>query len=357
MAEILQELQDKFLLFRYTKLPNELINIKLNNNIKENYNNINNEDLIRVLIMGEKKSGKKFLLNQIAKKFNKSEEFYNNYFKFNDIILKIFDKKNDNLNIEIFNSSIIIYITFNYSYQIQEKLIQIKKSKYYNNNTKIIIIHNIYIQFVFKFFEKYFEKIFNSNKNYFKKFDDVDFLYNKFFDNEGFFHLILGDFYSNDDELLHQNNLSIDILYDIIKDNIYYKKYENDLNLIKKQCKFYPHYFYGIENNNFIIKVINHDQKNNIKIKANFDNNSIIEFKIICENEKNFPFKFSKLIKEKINKNKYEINFSVFYKDFPLIDFNPKQLFKNGMSIFIFPIFNNHCHSEQTPGLENDIKE
>ena len=349
MAKILKELRDKFLLFRYSKLSNEQ-NIYKNN--IENYNKFNNEDLIRVLIIGEKKSGKKFLLNQIAKKFSKKDENFNDYFKYNDIIIKIFNNKIDNLDIEIFNSSIIIYVTYNYSFQIQEKLIQIKKSKFYDSNTKIIIIHNIYIQFFFEFFKNYFEKkIFeDKNKNYFKKVDNVDYLYNKFFDNEGFFHLIFGDFLSGDEELLNQNKLSINILYDIIKDNIYYKKYENDLNLIKKQCKFYPDYFYGIENNNFFIKVINHDQKNNIKIEAKFDNKSIIEFKIICENEKIFPFKFLKLIKEKINKNKYEINFSVFYKDFPLINFKPKKIFKNGMYIFTFPIFD--PLSQSTPGFE-----
>jgi len=333
MAEILKELRDKFLLFRYSKLSNKQ-NIYKNN--IENYNKFDNEDLIRVLIIGEKKSGKKFLLNQIAKKFSKKDENFNDYFKYNDIIIKIFNNKIDNLDIEIFNSSIIIYVTYNYSFQIQEKLIQIKKSKFYDSNTKIIIIHNIYIQFFFEFFKNYFEKkIFeDKNKNYFKKVDNVDYLYNKFFDNEGFFHLIFGDFLSGDEELLNQNKLSINILYDIIKDNIYYKKYENNF-----KNKFYPDYFYGIENNQFFIKVINHEKKSKIQIETKFDNNSIIEFKIICKEEKNLPFKFKKIIKEKINKNSYEIKFSVFYKDFPLIQFEPEQKFENGMCIFTYPIF------------------
>jgi len=336
MAEILKELRDKFLLFRYSKLSNEQ-NIYKNN--IENYNKFNNEDLIRVLIIGEKKSGKKFLLNKISNKFNNKNEYYKDYFKFNDIIIKIFNNKKDDLNIEIFNSSIIIYVTYNYSFQIQEKLIQIKKSKFYDNKTKIIIIHNIYIQFIFQFFVNYFEKkIFEENKNYFKKVDNVDYLYNKFFDNEGFFHLIFGDFLTGDEELSNQNKLSIDILYDIIKDNFYYKKYIDNLDSIKKQNIFYPDYFYGIEKNHFFIKVINHD-KNKISIETNLDNNSIINFKIKCEKEKNFPVKYKKLFKEKINKNSYEINFSVFYKDFPLIEFNPKQKYLNGMVIFTYPIF------------------
>jgi hypothetical protein len=336
MTEILQEIEDKILLFRYTKPNNFSSSFNTNYNINNNISSYDKNELIRVLIIGPRKSGKKFLLNKIANKFNQNFE-KNNFLYFEDILIKIFDSNKDDLNKEIFNSSIIIYITNNYTFQNQEELLQIKKSKYYNINTKIIIIHNIYIQFLFTKIQKYYENIFKStNKNYFNKINDSD-IFNKFFDNDGFLHLILGDFESKDEDvLLNQNDLALNVLYDIINYYYYYKIYLNDFSLMKKQSKFYPDYFYGIKNNKFFINVINHYNQN-LKIEAKFDNKSIIEFTIKCVEEKKISY-FKKTFKNKINEDKYEINFSVYYKDYPIINFKPEQTFKNGMVSFTFQI-------------------